>query len=50
MQTDTKSIIAAEIINEFKSIVGEDYVLYDGETLINMHMMKLRIYIIYQML
>ena len=33
MQTDTKSIIAAEIINEFKSIVGEDYVLYDGETL-----------------
>lgn len=33
MQTDTRSIITAEIINEFKKIVGEDHVLYDGETL-----------------
>lgn len=33
MQTDAKLAITASIINEFKNIVGEVYVLYDGETL-----------------
>src|SRR6187455_1362931 len=33
MQTNVKSSITAEIINEFKNIVGENYVLYDEETL-----------------
>src|SRR6187431_3296178 len=33
MQTNVKSSLTAEIINEFKKIVGENYVLYDEETL-----------------
>ena len=33
MQTNVKSGLTAEIINEFKKIVGENYVLYDEETL-----------------
>src|SRR6187431_3148228 len=33
MQTNVKSSLTAEIINEFKNIVGENYVLYDEETL-----------------
>src|SRR6186713_411655 len=33
MQTNVKSGLTAEIINEFKNIVGENYVLYDEETL-----------------
>ena len=33
MQTNVKSILTTEIINEFKNIVGENYVLYDDETL-----------------
>ena len=33
MQTNVKSGITAPIINEFKHIVGENYVLYDSETL-----------------
>src|SRR4030095_14790344 len=33
MQTNVKSGLTAEIINEFKAIVGENYVLYDNETL-----------------
>ena len=33
MQTDVKSKFTAEIIKEFKNIVGESYVLCDEETL-----------------
>ncbi|HEV8272478.1 MAG TPA: FAD-binding oxidoreductase, partial [Chitinophagaceae bacterium] len=33
MQTNVKSRLTAEIINEFKKIVGENYVVYDEETL-----------------
>jgi len=33
MPTNVKSGLTAEIINEFKNIVGENYVLYDNETL-----------------
>jgi glycolate oxidase len=33
MQTNVKSGLTAEIINEFKKIVGENYVFYDEETL-----------------
>src|SRR6187399_2571446 len=33
MQTNVKSSLTAEIINEFKKIVGENYVLFDEETL-----------------
>ncbi|HET9747031.1 MAG TPA: FAD-linked oxidase C-terminal domain-containing protein [Chitinophagaceae bacterium] len=33
MHTKEKAALTAEIINEFKNIVGENYVLYDGETL-----------------
>ena len=33
MQTNLKSRFTAEIIDEFKNIVGENYVLYDDETL-----------------
>src|SRR6186713_3393909 len=33
MQTNVKSGLTAEIIHEFKNIVGENYVLYDEETL-----------------
>lgn len=33
MQTNLKSRLTAEIIDEFKNIVGENYVLYDDETL-----------------
>ncbi len=33
MQTNVKSVLTTEIINEFKNIVGENYVLYDDETL-----------------
>jgi len=33
MHTNVKSSVTAEIINEFKKIVGESYVLYDEETL-----------------
>src|SRR6186997_927555 len=33
MQIKVKSSLTAEIINEFKQIVGENYVLYDEETL-----------------
>src|SRR4030095_11758866 len=33
MNTNVKSGLTAEIINEFKTIVGENYVLYDEETL-----------------
>src|SRR5215204_4309772 len=33
MNTNVKSGITAEVLNEFKSIVGENYVLYDEETL-----------------
>src|SRR6185436_12956534 len=33
MQTSAKSAITAETINEFKKIAGENYVLYDGDTL-----------------
>ncbi|HEX3167042.1 MAG TPA: FAD-linked oxidase C-terminal domain-containing protein [Chitinophagaceae bacterium] len=33
MQTNVKSSLTAEIISEFKKIVGENYVLYDEETL-----------------
>ena len=33
MQTNLKSTLTAEIIDEFKNIVGENYVLYDDETL-----------------
>src|SRR6187200_2254024 len=33
MQIKVKSSLTAEIINEFKKIVGENYVLYDEETL-----------------
>ena len=33
MQTKVKSVLTTEIINEFKNIVGENYVLYDDETL-----------------
>ncbi|HEU5167369.1 MAG TPA: FAD-linked oxidase C-terminal domain-containing protein [Chitinophagaceae bacterium] len=33
MQTNVKSGLTAEIINEFKKIVGENYVLYDEDTL-----------------
>ena len=33
MQTNVKSALTAAIIDEFKNIVGENYVLYDDETL-----------------
>src|SRR5262245_16939458 len=33
MQTKVKPGLAAEIIDQFKNIVGENYVLYDDETL-----------------
>src|SRR5215204_6453059 len=33
MQTNVKSSLTAEVINEFKKIVGDNYVLYDEETL-----------------
>src|SRR5687767_9242953 len=33
MQANVKSIVTAEILNEFTNIVGENYVLYDHETL-----------------
>ncbi len=33
MQSNVKQGVSAEIINEFKNIVGENYVLYDDETL-----------------
>ena len=33
MHTNVKSALTTEIINEFKKIVGESYVLYDEETL-----------------
>jgi glycolate oxidase len=33
MHTNVKSGLTSEIINEFKTIVGENYVLYDEETL-----------------
>ena len=33
MHTKEKTALTAEIIREFKNIVGENYVLYDGETL-----------------
>ena len=33
MPTNVKSGLTAEIINEFKNIVGENYMLYDNETL-----------------
>lgn len=33
MQTNLRSTLTAEIIDEFKNIVGENYVLYDDETL-----------------
>jgi len=33
MQTNIKSTLTAETIDEFKSIAGENYVLYDDETL-----------------
>src|SRR5687767_10914937 len=33
MQTNVKSALTAEIIDEFKNIIGENYVLYDDETL-----------------
>ena len=33
MQTNLKSTLTAEIIDEFKNIVGGNYVLYDDETL-----------------
>ena len=33
MQTNVKSGLTAEIINEFKKIVGENNVFYDEETL-----------------
>ena len=33
MPTNLKPGITAEIISDFKKIVGENYVLYDGETL-----------------
>ena len=33
MQTNVKSALTAAIIDEFKNIIGENYVLYDDETL-----------------
>ena len=33
MQSNVKTTLTAEIINDFKNIVGENYVLYDDETL-----------------
>jgi len=33
MQTNTRSTLTADIINEFKNLVGENYVLLDDETL-----------------
>ena len=33
MQSNVKQGLSAEIVNEFKNIVGENYVLYDDETL-----------------
>jgi len=33
MQTEAKAAITTDTINEFKKIVGDNYVLYDGETL-----------------
>lgn len=33
MQTNLKSSLSTDIIDEFKNIVGENYVLYDDETL-----------------
>jgi glycolate oxidase len=33
MQTNVRSVLTADILNEFKGIVGENYVLYDDETL-----------------
>ena len=33
MQTNTRSTLTADILNEFKNLVGENYVLLDDETL-----------------